>query len=243
MLVTLLAAIGAAYQLENDSSGGRDRTKESFGLNAVGLQQLRALYEWMPDYERRVVQFDAHTGLRSPSELLQMTWRRVNWDRPSYRPDPRFAKFGKEREVPLNDVALEILKAIRPANVERDAPVWLKPNGKPLKSFRMSFDAAVRKVCPTPDPGWRYPTIHSLRDSCASAIESVSSKAVVAFVLGHGPRDVTDLYTRKSFEVALGAIRRAALLIDGEETPENVVVLGSSETKTAKKTENDSISA
>jgi integrase len=189
----------------------------------------------MPDYERRVVQFDAHTGLRSPSELLHMTWGRLNWDRPSYRPDPRFAKFGKEREVPLNEVALEILKVIRPANAAQDAPVWLKPNGRPLKSFRMSFDAAVRKVCPAPEPGWRYPTIHSLRDSCATALESVSSKAVVAFVLGHGPRDVTDLYTRKTFEVALGAIRRAAHLIDGEQPAENVVVLGSTDTETAKK--------
>jgi integrase len=163
-------------------------------------------------------------------------WGRVNWDRPSYRVDPRWAKFGKEREVPpLNDVALDILKAIRLENPAHDAPVWLKPNGEPLESFRMIFDAAVRKVCSAPENRWRYPTIHSLRDTCATALEAVSSKAVVAFVLGHGPKDVTDLSTRKTFDLALAALRRAGHLIDGEETLDNVVVLGSSESKTAEK--------
>jgi hypothetical protein len=41
--------------------------------------------------------------------------------------------------------------------------------------------------------------------------------------LGHSDADVTDLYIKPSFEDALAALNRAALLIDGEEQ-ENVAI-------------------
>jgi len=92
----------------------------------------------------------------------------------------------------------------------------------------------VRDACAAPGPGWRYPTVHSLRDTCATALERVSSKAIAAKVLGHSVGDVTDLYIQPSLEDCLVALNRAVLLIDGETT-ENVVPM-QRDPKTAEKT-------
>jgi hypothetical protein len=42
---------------------------------------------------------------------------------------PRWAKGGKEREVPLGDVSLEILRQVRPASPSPRDPVWLNSEG------------------------------------------------------------------------------------------------------------------
>jgi integrase len=197
-------------------------------------EELRRLYKLLPPYAMRSVRFAAHSGMRCPSELLRMVWGRVDFQKSVYRTDPRWTKGGKEREVPLGDVSIEILNEIRPANPAATEAVWLGPKGRPLKDFRGSFEEAVRDTCKAPEPGWRYPTIHSLRDTCATALEKVGSKAIAAAVLGHSASDVTDLYVQPSLEDCLAALNRAALLIDGESS-ENVVPLWR-EPKTAEKT-------
>ena len=185
-------------------------------------EQLRALYDRLPAHGFRPVRFAAHTGMRWHSELMRMEWGRVDLARRVYVVDPRWAKGGKEREVPLGDVALEILRQIRPASPKPEDPVWLNSEGRPLADLRDVFKRRVKKVCPEPGAGKRRPDLHSLRRTCATALDKVAPRSVLRAILGHGPREVTDLYVSVSLEDQLVALNRAALLIDGEPK-ENVV--------------------
>jgi integrase len=191
-------------------------------------EQLRALYDLLPAHAYRPVRFAPHSGMRWWSELQRMVWGRVDFARRVYTVDPRWAKRGKEREVPLGDVALEILRQIRPANPRPEDPVWLNSRGKPMHDIRPVFEARVKKVCPAPAPGRRLPDLHSLRRTCATALDRVAPRSIVRAILGHGPQEVTDLYIEVTLEDQLAALNRAALLIDGEAL-ENVVPLAAPE--------------
>ncbi|MFY9552462.1 MAG: tyrosine-type recombinase/integrase [Thermoanaerobaculia bacterium] len=159
-------------------------------------------------------------GLRVPSAR---TRGQVDLDGKSFSVSADVAKNFKAREVPLSDLALELLARIRPAHPAPADPVFLGPEGERLRSISGSLSKAVKAVCPKPKAGERFPTFHSLRKTCATALEAVASKAVAGMVLGHSDADVTDLYIKPSFEDALAALNRAALLIDGEEQ-ENVAI-------------------
>jgi len=189
-------------------------------------EQFRALLDLLPAHAYRPVRFAAHTGMRCPSDLLHMVWGRVNFERRVYVVDPRFAKRGKEREVPLGDVALSILDQVRPANARPEDPVWLGRNGRPVKDLRTVYEDRVEDVCPAPGPGKRYPDLHSLRRTCATALSLVARKAVVRAVLGHEDEDVTDRYIDVPLSEQLAAVNAAALHIDGEPT-QNVVPIRS----------------
>jgi hypothetical protein len=91
-----------------------------------------------------------------------------------------------------------------------------------LRDCRSVYATRGRKVCPARRPGWRYPDFHSLRRTCATALEQVSSLAVTAKVLGHSPGGVTGLYVQPSFDDCLAALNRAAVLIHGDPEPANV---------------------
>jgi integrase len=186
-------------------------------------EQLRAVCDRLPSYASRPVRFAAHSGMRWHSELIRMVWGRVDFEKRVYPVDPRWAKRGKERDVPLGDVALSILNSIRPENPGDDDPVWLNAKGGPLHGVRRSYEGAVEKVCPTPRPGWRYPDFHSLRRTCASALAEIAPTSVVGAVLGHAKESVTDRYITVPIEAQIAALNRAALLIDGE-AQENVSI-------------------
>lgn len=198
--------------------------------------ELRAHYDLLPAHAYRPVRFAAHTGMRWHSELMRMEWGRADLAGRVYRIDPRWAKGGKEREVPLGDVALEILRQIRPADPKLGDPVWLSSEGERLADLRDVFKRRVKKVCPEPGAGRRRPDFHSLRRTCATALDRVAPRSVLRSILGHGPREVTDLYVSVSLEDQLAALNRAALLIDGEPK-ENVVPFAPAGAEMARKME------
>lgn len=205
--------------------------------------ELLKLYELLPAYAYRPTRFTAHTGLRL-QETLSLKWGQISLEERLLRISPDVAKNFTEREVPLNDVALAMLRQIRPEGATADAPVFLNDEGGPLRDLRGSLKTAVEKACEPPRPGYRWPTFHSLRKTCATALEAVASKAVAGMVLGHSAADVTDLYIQPSFEDALAALNRAALLIDGN-VQENVAIFSrikGSAAETAHQTAQRSIS-
>jgi integrase len=185
-------------------------------------EELRALYEKLPAHVYRPVRFAAHTGMRWQSEVLRMTWGSVDFERRVCTTTP-YAKRGKERDVPLGDVALSIPEQIRPGSPSPDAPVWLNSRDNPLRDVRDSYERAVGKVCPDPRPGWRRPDFHSLRRTCASALAQIVPTAVVGAVLGHAKETVTDSYITVPLDAQIAAVNGAAKLIDGG----NVVLLAS----------------
>jgi integrase len=155
-----------------------------------------------------------------------MKWGHVDFEKRVCTTTP-WAKRGKIRPVPLGDVALEILRAIRPANHGDDDPVWLGSTGKPLRDVRKAYKRAVEAVCPAPRPGARYPDFHSLRRTCASALGEVAAESVIAAVLGHSKKKtVTAGYVTIPIETQIAALDRAALLIDGKVTDNVVPIAG-----------------
>jgi integrase len=154
-------------------------------------------------------------------ELLRMEWGRVDYERRVYVTDPRWTKMNKEREVPLGDVALEILKKLRPADAKPRDPVWTNSLGRPLRDIDSVLKRAMKKdalkaLFPEPRPGWRLPDRHSFRRTCASAVAQVAPLAVVSAILGHAATTVTDLYVSIPLADQIAALNRAALLIDGD---------------------------
>jgi integrase len=193
-------------------------------------EQLRALYDLLPAHAYRPVKFGAHTGMRFHSELLRMTWGRVDFEARTYTVDPRYAKKGKERRVPLGDVAIGLLEQVRPQNPKPSDPIWLNTEGTRLRDMRDCYEKAVAKVTSEPEANKRRPDFHSLRRTLASALAKFAPQPVVAEILGHSRGTVTDLYITIPIEDQIAALNRAALLIDGEPQ-ENVVPLTKPETK------------
>lgn len=207
--------------LSKADSGRISKAKAKAQAPPFTRDELLKLYPLLPDHVRGLVRFAAHTGMRWNSEILRMTWGRVDLDRRVVRVDPRHAKRGNDREVPLGAVALGLLREIRPQNPAPDAPVWKNTRGSRLRDCRDIYEAAVRGACPKPGPGFRYPDFHSLRRTCANAVADVAPEKVVRGVLGHGKKDVTSLYLSAPLADQIAALDRAALLIDGEDR-ENV---------------------
>ena len=177
--------------------------------------ELRAVYELLPAYERPFVRFAVHTAMRL-REITTLTWGNVNPERRTVRVEARFAKNGRDREVPLGDVALEILEALRPVEAQPDGHVFLGRHGSPIRDLRGGFEKAVVAVWKPSKPGEKKPRFHDLRKTCATRVEAVSSYAVAKALLGHADSSVTDTYLMPTLDAVRDALNRAARSIDGE---------------------------
>ena len=191
-------------------------------------EQLRALYEILPAHSARVTRFAVHTGCRL-REIFRLKWEVVDLEAGKLTVLAKYAKNGKNREVALGDVARSILEAVRPAEPDAQAAVFLGETGEPLKTIYTGFVSAVEKVwkpksgavrLPLPDE--RRPRFHDLRKTGATRVESVSSHAVAKAFLGHEDSDVTDSYLHASVDDVRVAVNRAARSIDGE-TPAGAI--------------------
>jgi integrase len=74
-----------------------------------------------------------------------------------------YAKNGKSRSVPMNEVLTATLQAVR-MSISADGPVFRTHTGKPYRSFRMAFTRAVRQA------GITDFTFHDLRYTFASRL-------------------------------------------------------------------------
>ena len=178
-------------------------------------EDLRAIYEPLPAYEWPFVRFAAHTALRL-REITTLKWGNVDLLRRSARIEARFAKNGREREVPLGDVALGILEELRRSEAQPDTYVFLGRRDEPIRDVRGGFDSAVLAVWKASKLGEKKPRFHDLRKTCATRVEAVSSYAVAKALLGHSDSSVTDTYLLPTPDAVCEALNRAARSIDGE---------------------------
>ena len=178
-------------------------------------EQLREIYA-RAGWRRPLVRFAAHTAMRF-GELVTLTWGCVNLPQRFVVVEARYAKNGREREVPLGDVSFSILEGLKPETIEPSALVFTKPNGSSVESIRTWWDSAVSEVWKPSKPSERRPRIHDLRKTAGTRVESVSSHAVAKLLLGHADGDVTDTYLMPTAEDVRAALNRAARLIDGEQ--------------------------
>ena len=86
--------------------------------------------------------FSLHTGLRF-SEQAGIVWRDINLEQRMLTVVK--TKPGKTRHLPLNQIALNALSAIKSSR-KASAPVFVNTEGNPVQSVRPWFDSAVESA-------------------------------------------------------------------------------------------------
>jgi integrase len=132
-----------------------------------------------------------HTGFRA-SELLSLTWDDVDFHRGEITVRAAYAKNGESRSVPMNKALTETLKAIR-IDVSSVDFVFQSSHGTPYRSFRTSFERAVRRA------GIKDFTFHDLRHTFASRLVMRGvDLPTVKELMGHKKIEMTLWYTHLS---------------------------------------------
>ena len=148
-----------------------------------------------------------HTGMR-PSEAAGLTWGDVNLD-------ARLVKLQitktDMRYVPLTEVAENVLRSIRPTDVEKGMYVFLPPSsvqsrlirGVPCHHFKRSFGTARIKA------GLEDIHLHDLRHTAASHLLMAGVDIrTLAEILGHKTLQMVHRYTHLLNDHKLKAIER-----------------------------------
>src|SRR5262245_39338053 len=126
------------------------------------------------------------------SELLSLTWNKVDFRRPMITVRAAYVKNSESRSVPMNKVLTETLKAVRMTALVT-AHVFCNLHGRPYRSFRSAFERAVRKA------GVVDFTFHDLRHTFASRLVMCGvDLPTVKELLGHKTIAMTLRYTHLS---------------------------------------------
>lgn len=153
-----------------------------------------------------------HTGFRG-AELLSLTWNDVDFDRRLITVRAGYSKNGESRSIPMNKALTGTLKAFR-INTSSADFVFLSSHGTPYRSFRSSFERAVRAA------GIKDFTFHDLRHTFASRLVMAGADLpTVKELMGHKKIEMTLRYTHLSSDYK----RRAVDLLSGidEKVPRN----------------------
>jgi len=187
---------------------------------SLTVEEVDALFAASPEYLRRVWRMFMVTGLRK-SELVNLLFSDVDFERGIVTVQAANAKSGKAREIPLDDEMLSTLERLRDEAKHR-RPVTgrtLKVTARQLANFttdhvfvtqantpwrnnlRARFYACCRKAG-IADAKWSGSIdVHSLRVSFATlSIEHGASPRAVQAILGHSTLAMTMAVYAKATE-------------------------------------------
>lgn len=147
--------------------------------------QFAAVASKLPEYLRNLVTFAYLTGWRVRSEVLPLTWARVDWRAGVVRLDPGTTKNGDGREFPF--AALLVLKQLLERQLAGGEPVsahtvFYEPTGRQVdyKHLRLAW----RKACKQAKVPGRI--LHDLRRTAVRNLVRAGVAQVVAMTLtGH----------------------------------------------------------
>jgi integrase len=108
----------------------------------LSIEEFTRLLAACPEYLKPIVKLAYHTGMRK-SEILSLTWGKVDLKEGFIRLKPEDTKTHEKRLVPLNRELVEMFKAM-----PRGLPgvkVFTRL-GKPIKSIREIFDKACKQA-------------------------------------------------------------------------------------------------
>lgn len=175
----------------------------------MSLKQPEGRLRWLTREEAERLIFEAtKEGVKSPhlanfirlaintgcrkSELLELTWDRVDWQVGCIRLEGINTKSGKRRVVPLSEIgrsALESCAKFNAENCPQSSWVFSHRNGERLQSVRKGFNSACQRA------GIEDFRIHDLRHTCASWLVSAGVPLFeVKELLGHGSIEMTERY-------------------------------------------------
>ncbi len=133
-------------------------------------EQESTLLEQLPFQYRPVVQIAINTGLRQ-GELLQLTWRDIDWNAGILTVQE--TKAGDKRRMPMNSTVLSVLTSLRElCAIQPTEPIF--PHG--ARYLRRSFERAVKAAGLLP---FRF---HDLRHTFASrlAMQGANDRTLMA---------------------------------------------------------------
>jgi Phage integrase family len=106
--------------------------------------EYTALKNALPEYLRPIATFGYHSGWRK-SEILGLTWDRVDLREGVIRLDPGETKNEEGRTIYLNEEVMEEMKALH-GKRQLGCPYVFHRNGKPIMGFRKAWGSACIKV-------------------------------------------------------------------------------------------------
>jgi integrase len=145
------------------------------------------------------VLFSLHTGLRF-SEQAGLVWRDINLEQQMLTVVK--SKPGKTRHLPLNQVAIDALSALKSPR-KASAPVFVNTEGNPVQSVRPWFDSAIESAKID-----AY-TWHCNRHTFASRLVMAGVDIrTVAYLMGHSTIQMTMRYAHLAPEHNRDAVNR-----------------------------------
>lgn len=179
----LLAALDA-----RDDRRRRERASANEWRQARGYPLLPA-YGRYTDHLAPLVRLALHTGCRR-GELLSLRWADVDLANRTLAVRAAYAKSQVARTIPLNDIAVDVLRAWRPADARDDAYVFPGSDGGPLDDVKTAFRALLRSA---KIRGFRF---HDLRHTFASRlVQAGVDLNAVRELLGHADLKMTLRYS------------------------------------------------
>lgn len=132
------------------------------------------------------------TGQRC-GEIARLKWQEIDFDAKLIRLGGERVKNKKSHEVPLSDLALDILKSM---HRHRGAYVFTTTAGcKPINGFGKAKERFDRYF--KPEKLWKF---HDLRRSCATGMAIIGiSREQIKRVLNHSDGSVTAVYDRHTY--------------------------------------------
>lgn len=185
-----------------------DNVRKGF-FEEEDFQRVRAQ---LPEYLRGVVTFAYLTGWRVASEVLPLTWDRIDRKTKTIRLEPGETKNGEGRVLPY-DLRPELVALVEVQWAERqtlaasgiETPFVFHRNGDPVKGFRKRWMTACRKA---EVPG------HLLHDFRRTAVRNFERDAVprsVAMkITGHRTESIYRRYaivSERDIREGLGRVR------------------------------------
>ena len=142
---------------------------------------------------KKAIRFAIHTGMRR-GEMLGLKWSDINPQTKTILIPGTRAKGKRERVIPLNPVAWEILQSL-PRPMNRESLVFSNSKGRFWDRLRTEWEK-VRKAAGLDDVRW-----HDLRHTYASRlVMSGNDLAVIRELLGHQDFKTTLRYAHLSPE-------------------------------------------
>ena len=181
--------------------------------------ELRAVLDALPPHLRGVAEFAWLTGWRVRSEVLPLTWARVDWRAGVVRLEPGTTKNGDGREFPF--AALPALRALLERQLASGAPVSahhvFHDGGRPLDYKRVRL--AWRRACGRARVPGRL--LHDLRRTAVRNLVRAGVPQVVAMSLtGHRTTAVFHRYAIIDTVMQREGVAKLARLADAATATE-----------------------
>ena len=156
--------------------------------------QITAIYRALPEPLRPIVKFAYATDWRTPSEVLPLEGRNVDWIGRCVRLDPGTTKNGEGRTFPFTAEIEQILTdqlAIHEQmkKAERVVPFVFHRDGERIREFRTAWKNACKAAgCPGK-------LIHDLRRSAVRTFERAGvPRSVAMSIVGHKTESIYRRY-------------------------------------------------